>query len=109
MRLVVLLELHAASGSSGLDAYLDLTIEEGTGGEFNDCTLFTPTSAEFTGTLPSFAATYTDFASGVGAWTPADSLKSRIYRFTMTLQDKHAAQGMKQRPLPGKFGVRKYG
>ena len=86
--------LYGVSGGTGLDAYLDLTVEEGSGGVFADCTGFTPTSTIFTGTLTSFAATHTNFATGAGAWNPAANPESRTYRFTVTLQDNNAAQGL---------------
>lgn len=89
--------LYGVSGGDGLDAYLNLTIEEGSGGIFGDCadgTGFSPTSTIFTGTLTSFDATHTDFASGVGAWNPAANPETVVYRFTVTLQDNNAAQGL---------------
>jgi hypothetical protein len=86
--------LYGVSGGTGLDAYLDVTIEEGNGGIFGNCTGFTPTSTIFTGTLTSFAATHTNFATGAGAWNPAANPETRVYRFTVTLQDDNAAQGL---------------
>ena len=83
--------------AGGLDAYLDLTIEEGSGGEFGDCSFgggFSPTSTIFSGTLTSFAATHTNFTNGAGAWLPAANPESRTYRFTVTLQDNNLAQGL---------------
>ena len=89
--------LYGVSGGTGLDAYLDVTVEEGTGGIFGDCSDgagFSPTSTIFTGTLTSFAATHTNFANCVGAWNPAANPESRVYRFTVTLQDNNLAQGL---------------
>ena len=86
--------LYGVSGGTGLDAYLDVTVEEGSGGIFGNCAGFTPTSTIFTGTLTSFAATHTNFATGAGAWNPAANPESRTYQFTVTLQDNNAAQGL---------------
>ena len=90
--------LYGVSGGTGLDAYLDLTVEEGTGGQFGDCNFgggFTPIGpAIFTGTLASFDGLHTDFASGAGAWIPGANPESRTYRFTVTLQDDNGAQGL---------------
>jgi hypothetical protein len=89
--------LYGVSGGTGLDAYLDVTVEEGSGGIFGDCSFgggFSPTSTIFTGTLTSFAATHTNFATGAGAWLPAANPESRTYRFTVTLQDNNLAQGL---------------
>ena len=90
--------LYGVSGGTGLDAYLDVTVEEGTGGLFGNCAGaggFTPIGpAIFTGTLTSFAATHTNFTNSVGAWLPAANPESRTYRFTVTLQDNNLAQGL---------------
>ncbi len=86
--------LYGISGGTGLDAYLDLTIEEGTGGTFADCTGFAANSTPFSGTLADFAATHTNFGSGLRAWSPTSSPESHSYRFTVTLKDDNAAQGL---------------
>ncbi len=87
--------LYGVSGGTGLDAYLDVTVEEGTGGIFGNCTGFTPTSTIFaTNTLNNFATNHTNFTNGVGAWLPAANPESRTYRFTVTLQDNNLAQGL---------------
>lgn len=90
--------LYGVSGGTGLDVYLDVTVEEGTGGLFGNCAGaggFTPIGpAIFAGTLTSFAATHTNFTNGVGAWLPAANPESRTYRFTVTLQDNNSAQGL---------------
>ncbi len=86
--------LYGVSGGSGLDAYLDLVIDEGTGAAFGNCSGFGFTSNIFTGTLTSFAATHTNFGNGAGVWDPAANPESRTYRFVVTLQDNNAAQGL---------------
>ena len=84
--------LYGVSGGSGLDAYLDLVIDEGTGAAFGNCSGFSFTSNIFTGTLTSFAATHTNFGDGAGIWSPSTNPESKTYRFTVTLQDDNAAQ-----------------
>jgi hypothetical protein len=76
---------------TGLDDYLNMTVELGTGGTFADCTGFAGASV-FSGTLDTFAATYTDFASGTGSWTAAATGDDRTYRFTFDLQNDPGAQ-----------------
>jgi hypothetical protein len=78
----------------GLDAYLDLTIEEGSGGSFTDCTGFISSSTVFNNTLANLAATRVDFGSGITGWSPVANPESRTYRFTFTLQDNNLAQGL---------------
>jgi hypothetical protein len=79
---------------TGLDDYLNLTVERGTGGSFGDCTGFSSENTDYSGTLDGFAGTHTDFASGAGTWAPASTGESKVYRFTVTLQDNNAAQGL---------------
>jgi hypothetical protein len=79
---------------TGLDTYLNLTIERGTGGSFGDCTGFSSENTDYSGTLAGFAAASTDFASGAGTWAPAAQGEAKVYRFTATLQDNNAAQGL---------------
>jgi len=90
------IELYVASGDltgTGLDTYLDMTAELGTGGSFADCFGFSGSSF-YSGELGAFAAAYTDFAGGTGSWTAAATDDSMTYRFTFTLQDDNDAQGL---------------
>ena len=72
---------------------LDTTIEIGTGGSFGDCTGFTPTATLFNNTLENFAATHTDWASGLATFTAAANPTSRTFRITVEVQDNPLAQG----------------
>jgi len=82
----------AASGS--LAQYLDVTVQVGTGGTYNDCTGFGSATTLYTGTLSNFAATRTNFANGLAGWNGATNPSNRTYRITVTLQDNNAAQGL---------------
>lgn len=82
-----------------LAPYLELTVEEGTGGT-PDCTGFTPTSTLY-GTVPGFdpaktLATFTTshsaHSNGVSTWTPTTA-ESRTFRIGYKLKDDNAAQG----------------
>ena len=84
----------ALTGGTGLEAYLDLTIERGTG----DCTAFgTPTEVwgSGDGDLGDFLAAASSFADGVDNWAPAGGGGDDTvpYRFTVGQQDDNAAQG----------------
>lgn len=79
-------KLYASSPTGTLGPYLDLVIEQGTGGSFADCTGFSPSSTLFTGTLAAFTGSATSFSSGVGAWTATGSGETRTFRLTYTLQ-----------------------
>jgi hypothetical protein len=88
-----------ASAVGAIGQYVDLTIDKGTGmGVFPDCTGFTSQANVFTGTLGSFATGHTNFATGSVAapgaqavWHQNDVL---VYRFTLTLQNNAAANGL---------------
>jgi hypothetical protein len=83
-----------------LSSYLDLVVDEGTGGTFagsgpTSCTGFTSASNAYTGTLAAFGTGKTNFASGVGTWAPAAGTQTRTYRFTYTVNGSvpNSAQG----------------
>lgn len=82
------------STTGGLDTYLDTTIEVGTGGSFGNCAGFTPTSTVFNNTLENFAATHTDWATGIATFTAAANPTSRTFRVTIDVQNTPAAQGL---------------
>jgi len=72
--------------SSDLANWLNVTIEEGTGGSFGSCAGFTlQNTIETGGDLIAFDTTHTDYASGAGVWDPSGTPESKTYRFTFTL------------------------
>jgi hypothetical protein len=79
---------------TGLGTYIDLTIEEGVGGDFSSCTGFVADGTIYTGTLAAFvSAPHTNFGNGVGTWAPSGS-EDKTYRFVYTIQNNNAAQGL---------------
>lgn len=94
--LAATVKLYVAPGDytgTGLGTYLNLTVQEGTGGSYASCTGFVSSAADYTGTLGAFAAARTSSATGVGSFAPTAG-QSRAYRFTYTLADNNAAQGL---------------
>lgn len=77
-------KLYVASSSGTLAPYVDLVVEEGTGGTFSNCTGFSG-SPIYTGTLANMASTKTAFASGVGTFAPSTNTDTKVYKFTYTL------------------------
>lgn len=71
--------------SGSLASHLDITVEEGTGGTFADCSGFTASGTIEVGTLALFNTDHTNFSNGVGTWDPTTTPDSRTYRFTVTL------------------------
>lgn len=88
------------SGLSGtLAQYLTLKVEEGTGATSAACAGFSATNTIFpvpaeASTLKDFMTNRNDFATGAGAWTNATLHAKRSYRFTFTVADDNAAQGL---------------
>jgi hypothetical protein len=75
--------------TAALGTYLNMVIDEGTGGTFassgpTSCTGFTFGSNDYTGTLAGFAGK-TSFATGAGTWAPAAGTVTKTYRFSYTL------------------------
>lgn len=89
--------LYGTTTGTGLDQYLTLTVTRGSisGGSFDDCTNFTADASAavlFDGTLRDYPDAY---AGAVADPTPGwASGESHAYRFTVTLQDNSAAQGL---------------
>jgi hypothetical protein len=77
--------LHAALTGTGLGPYVDLTVEQGTGGTFASCTSFAA-EVSTTGTMAAFAAARTNYASGFGTWAPTAGGQSRSYRITWAMR-----------------------
>ena len=80
---------------TGLDEYLDLDIEIGTGGTYaNNCAGFTSSGNVYNGTLKAFATTHTAYSDGATTtWTPSANPQTRTFRFTLEVQDTNTAQG----------------
>lgn len=85
---------YTDSGDFG--TYLNLTIEEGTGGTFGDCTGFSSEATiESGGTLATFDSASTNYATGVGSWDPSGTPATKTYRITLELDSStpNAEQG----------------
>jgi hypothetical protein len=90
-------KLYAAGPPTGtLGQYLDLTVEVGTRATpaFRDCTGFGAASTLYTGTVAGFAGAHGTAASGVGTWDPGVGTETRTFRFTLSVQDTAAAEGL---------------
>ena len=70
--------------ADGLEEYVKLAVQEGTGGSFNDCTGFTPGAGfHASETLLAMAAMHTGYGNGMLPWsTTGVSAESRTYKFT---------------------------
>ncbi len=72
--------------SGDLDTFLNLTIEEGTGGSIGSCTGFSlENTIESGATLADFDSTHTNYANGAGVWDPGSTPEAKTYRITVEL------------------------
>ena len=79
------------TASGALAQYLDLTVDQGTGGGFGSFAGFSG-SQTYSGTVNAFAATYTNFGTGLAGFAPVANPETHVYRFTVTVQSNNAAQ-----------------
>lgn len=85
-------QLGGASGSGGLSPYIDLRIDSGQGGGFQDCSSFRGTPI-FRGTLEEFQARAASADGGVPAWKANGGSSERTFRFTLQMRDVPEAAG----------------
>jgi hypothetical protein len=71
--------------SGTLGSHLNLTVEEGTGGDFLDCGGFTASATIESATLSQFNIDHTNYTNGAGTWDPSGTPESRTYRITVQL------------------------
>jgi len=86
--------LFGAVAGTGLASYLNTTVEIGSGGSFASCAGFTASSTLFSGTLASLGTTHSNFSNAMAGFVGATNGNSRTYRFTVSLTDNNAAQGL---------------
>ena len=81
-------KLYVSASSGTLNPYIDLVVEEGSGGgnvgDFSSCGSFSG-STIYSGTLATMASTKTAFAGGVGTFAPTAATQFKVYKFTYTL------------------------
>jgi hypothetical protein len=86
----------AATGTKSLSDFINITVDEGTGGTFaGGCSGFSGTQV-YTGTLTAFGTTKTSYATGVGSWTTSGTAgDTKVYRITYTVSSStpDTAQG----------------
>jgi hypothetical protein len=75
------------STTNSLSSYINIQIEQTTGSGTvtgPSCAGFGASTSIYNSTLSSFGSTYTDWTSGLAAWSPSGAA-TRDYRFTYTL------------------------
>jgi hypothetical protein len=89
--------LLRGDAGGGLDGYLDMKVEVGTGGGYASCDGFDGQPV-FDGTLASFASEYGSGSPGLETWTASSDAPARTFRFTFALRDDQAAAGHRTNP-----------
>jgi predicted ribosomally synthesized peptide with SipW-like signal peptide len=94
-------KLYSLTSPNTVDPYLDLTVDKGSmpaGTAFPNCTGFSSESTIFSGTVNGFKSSNGSYAAGIvanpGAQTRWNQNDTLVYRFTVTLQNSLAAQGL---------------
>jgi hypothetical protein len=82
-----------STATGALAPYLNLVVDQGTGGAFGNCTGFSVgTAGIYSGTVAGMATADTNFATGAGSWAPSSTGATQTYRFTVTVSSSAAAQ-----------------
>lgn len=94
-----------AIAGEDLADYLDLVVERGTGGSYNDCTGFSAAATVFdsgtssdgdadgtAGELSDLYLEHSSFATGADTWDTTTDGTTNVYRFQLTVQDDNGAQ-----------------
>jgi hypothetical protein len=84
----------ATPTGTGLETYLNFTIEIGTSATFASCAGFVTGSTLYTGTLATFASTYTNYSNGLATWSPTGAAQTKAFRFTYTVANNNTANGL---------------
>jgi hypothetical protein len=80
-----LVKLYSADlAADGLQDYVKITVVQGTGGSFADCTSFVAGATEASQSLTSLAATHSSYDTGILPWVTAGvtSGESKTYKFS---------------------------
>lgn len=79
-------KLYASASAGPLAPYINLTINEGTGGSYASCTGFSAVGGpDYAGTLSYFTATKTAYGDGVGTSAPTSNGQTRTYQFIVNV------------------------
>lgn len=97
----LLVKIYATAAPTGtLGTYLNLTVDVGndTADAYGTCTNFGLVGGStnvYTGTLAAFASSHPDYANGRSTtWDPTGTGQTRTFRFTLSVQDNAAAEGL---------------
>lgn len=73
--------------SGNFGDYLNVTVDEGTGGDFSTCVGFVEddAGAEFANTLTFLDANHTNYGNGFGEWDPSAAGQFKTYQITVEL------------------------
>ena len=87
------MRLHG-SVSGPLAEYLELTVEVGTGGSFDDCSGFSPGATAFDDGLHDFRDAHSDWSTALPVFSATSSGDQRTLRFTLVVDSDPDAEGL---------------
>jgi hypothetical protein len=81
------------TGGTGLESFLTLSVQVGSGGSFGSCSGFVAAGPAYSGDLAGFTGAFSDYNRSFGAWEATARGQRRTYRFVLELADDNDAQG----------------
>jgi hypothetical protein len=87
--------------ADGLQDHVKITIEQGTGGSFADCTGFTTGATEAAQSLTALFATHGTYGTGILPWAVGVGTESKTYKFSWVF-DVTGLDEAQQNALQGK-------
>ena len=97
---------NPVTSPQGLENYIKVTIDSGTGGSFADCTGFTPEGpAHVTNTPLSAIAQVNTFEQGFGGWAVDAGTKEKTYRLKWTFDTTGLTQSQIDQFQGAKTGI----
>lgn len=89
----------------GLENYIKVSIQAGTGGGFGSCTGFTSEETVVNGVTLAQFSSISNYASAVGGWNVASGTQSRTYRLTWSFDTTGLTQTQVDQLQGDKTGV----
>jgi hypothetical protein len=93
--------VNAVTSSAGLENYVKIIVDHGTGGTFGSCDGFVSEGNSIPEMSLKTLATFSSYANGAGSWGVVPGAQTRSYRITWTFD----AAGLSQSQLDGLQGA----
>jgi hypothetical protein len=84
--------VNPVASGVGLENYIKVTVDEGTGGSFGSCSGFSASSTVIPTMTLGTLATFSNYANGAGGWTVQPGTSTRSYKITWTFDASSLSQ-----------------